>query len=173
MLSREILLSLALSLSVVTTAFAEEFTSISISGTEGVDPTTLASAEKASEAPVTLGADESITIRTTTTTYSKPAFSGLYTDCFPQLCPMEASEDSEIPPVNWVAVNSCCEGGGGQCFWVDGNGRNAMTDKFFRCVAANTPQTALVQTGSEMAEGAAAAKKPARKAKATAAKRKG
>ena len=170
MLSREILLSLVLSFSLVTTAFAEESKSVSISGTEGVDPMTLASAENASEAPIALGADESITIRTTTTTYSKPAFGGVYTDCFPQLCPMEASEDSEIPPVNWIGVNSCCDGG--QCFWVDGNGRTAMTDRFFRCVAANTPQTALVQTTSEMAESAAAAKKPARKAKPSPSKRK-
>jgi hypothetical protein len=153
MWTRAIVLSLGLFFAVAFPAFATDPRNLRIEKSiESSDVTTLAAAESAMAGePVTLRPDESITIRTTTTSYLKPAFGGVYTDCFPELCPMEASDDAEIPPVNWAGVQSCCQGI--SCFFVDGNGRHAVTDHFFRCVSANTPSSPLVQTTSQIEAG--------------------
>lgn len=173
MRSRELFLALVLSCFSAAPAFADDASENKpanrtevIERTETFDMTKLAAAVNEPSEPITLAPDEQLVRKTVTTTYSKPAFSGVYTDCFPELCPMEASDDSAIPAVNWAGVQSCCQGI--SCFWVDGNGRSAVTDHFFRCVSANTPQSALVQTTSEIE---AAKKKPA--ARKPASKRKG
>lgn len=173
MRSREFFLVLAVSLAVASPAFADEThvvveKSVERSGPESTDMMKLAAAVNEGGEPVVLAPDETLTIKTKKTSYLRPSFSGVYTDCFPSLCPMEESEDAEIPAVNWAGVQSCCEGI--SCFYVDGNGRQAITDHFFRCVSVNTPQSKLVQSSSEIESAkkkrdAAPSRKPASKKK--------
>lgn len=178
MRSREFFLLLALSCFLSAPAFSQgdsdEGTPATrtevIEKTETFDMTKLATSVNSGEAPVVLAPDEQLVRKTVTTSYAKPAFSGVYTDCFPELCPMEAADDAEIPTVNWAGVQSCCQGIA--CFFVDQNGRHAMTDHFFRCVTANTPSSPLVQTTSEIENAKKKHSSPAGR-KPASAKRKG